>query len=116
MEGDAEGLSRCGESCHDCSYFVGDKKPSCPGCGESGGRPFWGECRIYSCTESHQIAHCGVCDEFPCDGFVNHFDPNNSEGQRNALLRAGILAYRAKQGEQKAAELAAKVARQVRKG
>jgi hypothetical protein len=55
--------------------------------------------------------HCGVCEDFPCDDFVNQFDPNNPEGQRNAVYRAGIEAYRARHGDEKAAELIRKTSR-----
>lgn len=43
--------------------------------------------------------------EFPCELFMNHYDPNNPEGQRNAIVRAGALSYRAKYNDEKAAML-----------
>ncbi len=49
--------------------------------------------------------HCGVCEDFPCDKFVSQYDPNDPEGQRSAVYRAGIESYRAKHGDEKAAEL-----------
>ncbi len=42
---------------------------------------------------------------FPCDKFVAMFDPNDPEGQRSAVYRAGIEAYRARHGDEKAVEL-----------
>jgi hypothetical protein len=40
---------------------------------------------------------------------MNHYDPNNPEGQRNAATRAGVLAYRAKQGDEKTLTLIRKI-------
>jgi hypothetical protein len=36
---------------------------------------------------------------------MNHYDPNNPEGQRNAVVRAGILAYRTEHGDKKTLEM-----------
>jgi len=47
--------------------------------------------------------------DFPCDFFVEHFDPNNPEGQRNAVTRAGLLAYRKKHGDKKWLNLVTKL-------
>jgi len=44
-----------------------------------------------------------LCDEFPCKEFMGRFDP--SEGPSNALMRAGLLAYRAKHGDKAAVEV-----------
>lgn len=105
-----EGLifSCCGTICDDCEYFKGEKEPVCPGCTAHEGKPFWGECQTYACAGEHGVTHCGLCAEFPCDKFVDTFDP--SHGQVSSVIRAGILAYRAKHGDEKAAELARKVA------
>jgi hypothetical protein len=55
------------------------------------------------------MAHCGECGEFPCEQFIGHYDPNNPEGQRNAVVRAGVLSYRAKHGDQKTSILLNKI-------
>ncbi|UCH58018.1 MAG: DUF3795 domain-containing protein [Candidatus Bathyarchaeota archaeon] len=105
----ADGLifSVCGLICDDCEYFKGEKEPRCLGCTAHGGKPFWGECPTYACVEEHGVDHCGLCGEFPCDRFVEMYDP--SQGQVSAVVRAGILAYRAKHGDEKAAELSRKI-------
>ncbi len=55
----------------------------------------------------HGVAHCGLCGEFPCEMFMDTFDP--SHGPVSAAIRAGILAYRARHGDAKAAERARKI-------
>jgi len=40
---------------------------------------------------------------------ATHYDPDNPEGQRNAVVRAGILAYRTRHGDDKALELFRKI-------
>jgi len=57
------------------------------------------------------VRHCGACVEFPCDKFVETFDPNNPEGSRNAVYRAGIEAYRARHGDEKATILSRKTSK-----
>lgn len=87
----------CGEHCQLCSHY----KKECVGCSLYKGHPSWGECKLYACASRHGIEHCGLCEDFPCDFLIGHFDPNNPEGQRNAVLRAGLLAYRKKHGNTK---------------
>jgi len=98
----------CGLICEDCEYYKGEKAPSCPGCTAHEGKPFWGECPTYACAEQHGVEHCGACGEFPCDRFIDMFDP--SHGQVSSVIRAGILAYRSRHGDDKAVELARKIA------
>jgi hypothetical protein len=83
----------------------GGRQPSCSGCIEIEGKPFWGTCPTYACVQEHKASHCGSCDEFPCDKFVEMFDPNDPEGKRSAVYRVGIEAYRARHGDEKATEL-----------
>jgi hypothetical protein len=84
--------SPCGTYCGECKYF----KQGCAGCGYVKGKPFWGECRFYSCVREKDVEHCGVCEDFPCDNFLATFDPN--EGQWRIFYRAGQLMYRKKIG------------------
>jgi hypothetical protein len=101
-------FSGCGTLCGDCEWFKGEREPYCPGCSEMEGKPFWGSCGLYSCIKDRNVEHCGLCDEFPCDRFIDAYDP--SKGPRSAVLRAGILAYRARHGDAKAVELVRKIA------
>jgi hypothetical protein len=101
-------FSGCGTLCGDCEWFKGEREPHCPGCSEMEGKPFWGSCSLYSCIKERDVEHCGLCDEFPCDRFIDAYDP--SKGPRSAVLRAGILAYRARHGDAKAVELFRKIA------
>jgi hypothetical protein len=100
-------FSPCGALCDYCVYFREEKQPTCPGCRAVEGKPFWGSCETYACAEEHGVEHCGLCGDFPCDGFVSRYDP--SEGQESALQRAGLLAYSARHGDEKAVELARKI-------
>lgn len=102
-------LPGCGEYCGLCPYHTGVKQPLCPGCNVVKGKPFWGECKIYICTSDHDVQHCGVCEEFPCEDFINHYEEALPEGQRNAVFRAGLLAYRAIHGDTKTIKLLEKL-------
>jgi hypothetical protein len=82
----------CGSYCGECEYY----KKGCAGCGYVKGKPFWGECRFYSCVREKGVEHCGLCAEFPCDHFMATFDPKH--GQQSVFYRAGQLAYRKKIG------------------
>jgi len=104
---DRELLAPCGAYCGSCSYFLKERTPHCSACGTHKGHPFWGECKLYACASEHKVEHCGVCSDFPCDLFVEHFDPES--GQKSALLSAGLLEYRKKVGTEKDVELVKKL-------
>ncbi len=67
------------------------------------GAPFWGTCKTYACVKEKNVTHCGECEEFPCDLFMSQYDPD--EGRLYSVIRAGLLAYRARHGDEKAVEL-----------
>jgi hypothetical protein len=98
-------MSSCGLDCGGCEFHTGVKQPGCAGCTEIKGKPFWGACPTYACVQEHNAKHCGACGEFPCAKFISAFDPNDPEGQRSAVYRAGVEAYRTRHGDEKAAEL-----------
>ncbi|MCW4049334.1 MAG: DUF3795 domain-containing protein [Candidatus Bathyarchaeota archaeon] len=98
--------SPCGLICNDCAWYKGEAEPKCLGCKTVDGKPFWGTCLTFSCVAEHGVEHCGLCEDFPCDDFMGRYDPR--EGPSNAVLRAGLLAYRAKHGDEKAIELTRK--------
>lgn len=103
-------LAPCGTYCGSCSYFLKEKTPYCPGCKTQKGRPFWGECKLYVCAKNHEVEHCGLCNDFPCNLFVDQYDPEH--GQRSAFMRAGLLAYRKKAGTEKYVEIVKKLKEQ----
>lgn len=86
----------CGGYCKNCVVY----KKACAGCVETNGKPFHLEktgkdvCPIWQCAKNYKVEHCGVCDEFPCDKFLNWYDPKR--GVVTALRRAGLLALRKK--------------------
>ncbi|SHN68498.1 DUF3795 domain-containing protein [Desulfovibrio litoralis] len=55
--------SRCGLVCSECDYR---EQMNCKGCININ-KPFWGEvCPVKSCCEQKELAHCGLCNDFPC--------------------------------------------------
>jgi hypothetical protein len=100
-------LGPCGTYCELCPFYQHKQAPSCPGCGSLQGRPFWGACKLYACVVEHGVEHCGLCQEFPCDLFVDQYDPKH--GQKSAFLRVGLLAYRKKAGTKKYLEMVTKL-------
>ena len=61
--------SRCGLLCSRCEFR---ESMGCAGCVNIKA-PFHGECRVKTCCESRQLAHCGLCGSFPCrtlEGFA----------------------------------------------
>lgn len=104
-------MSPCGLDCGACEWHTGVRHPSCAGCTSIEGKPFWGTCPTYACAERCHARHCGACADFPCERFVEQFDPNDPEGQRSAVYRAGVEAYRARHGDEKAAALIRKTSK-----
>jgi hypothetical protein len=103
------GLNACGSYCDGCPSYGSGGDPPCAGCTQTQGNPWWGECKLFKCTSEKNVAHCGLCSEFPCEISATHFDPDNPLGQRNAVVRIGVLAYRTKHGDAKAIELVEKL-------
>jgi hypothetical protein len=48
-----------------------------------------------------------MCEGFPCDLFVDQFDP--AHGQKSVFTRAGLLVYRKRVGAQKFVEMSEKL-------
>jgi hypothetical protein len=69
----------CGEYCKLCPQHIGGQH--CVGYNFHRGHPAWGECKLYARVSKHNIEHCGLCVDFPCDFFIGHFDPSNPEGK-----------------------------------
>jgi hypothetical protein len=89
---DLDLASPCGSYCGECNSYGKD----CSGCGYVKRKPFWGECRFYSCVREKKVEHCGLCRGFPCDYFLSTYDSN--EGKWRVFYRADQLAYRKKVG------------------
>ncbi|MFW6109801.1 MAG: DUF3795 domain-containing protein [archaeon] len=99
----SEVFSPCGIHCNSCPWYIGEMDQECPGCQAVEGNPFWGSCDTYFCVREQDVSHCGECNDFPCREFMTRYDPR--EGPSNALMRAGLLAYRGKYGDREALEL-----------
>ena len=72
----------CGTYCGNCN-FLGKQ---CEGCGYVDGKPFWtsqmrtGVCPLHDCCHNQKVLeHCGLCNEFPCQAFLDLRDPNMSD-------------------------------------
>lgn len=86
-------ISFCGTICSDCEYYQNE----CKGCSGVDGRPFWIQyveqdtCKIYDCcANKKKVAHCGKCNELPCDYYFDTVDPNITEEQRRECLKKQI--------------------------
>ena len=84
--------SPCGLFCGECLSFGKD----CQGCIPSKGRPSWGKCQTYMCTQEKNVEHCGECIEFPCTRFLNQY--SRQLGPWRVFYKAGQLVYRKKIG------------------
>ena len=100
-------LAPCGTYCGICPYYKEERTPQCSGCETKKGHPFWGECKLFICSKDREVEHCGLCQEFPCELFVNQYDPEH--GQKSAFQRTGLLVYRKKVGNQKYVEMIKKI-------
>ena len=72
-------ISACGMQCEECVQY----KVVCPGCDEIQGKVYWAKfigaetCPMYMCcVRMRQLAHCGQCEELPCDIFFDTQDPS----------------------------------------
>jgi hypothetical protein len=104
-------LNPCGHSCVRCPSYLGEDEQgrTCFGCVQSKGKPWWGNCNLFECVKSRNITHCGECPNFPCDLQIFHYDSDNPQGQRNAIIRTGLLAIWAKDGMEKAMRIGEKL-------
>jgi len=80
----------CGIYCGGCG-FLGEK---CGGCGIVDGKPFWvsmvpsGVCPLHDCCRNQKkLEHCGLCDDFPCDVFIELRDPHMSDEEYQISLK-----------------------------
>jgi len=105
-------IAPCGTYCGTCTFLNRQEKPNCLGCGNQNGEPFWGKCKLHTCAKG-RVEHCGECEDFPCDLFVDQFDP--AHGQKSVFTRAGLLVYRRKVGTQKFIEMCEKLDREDEK-
>ena len=92
-------LPPCGVYCENCIVY----KKTCKGCVETRGKPFYlkrenkDECAVWSCAYIRKVEHCGVCDEFPSEVFLDCY--SRRRGITTVLRRAGLLALRRKIGD-----------------
>lgn len=107
-------LAGCGTYCGFCLSHTGEEGPPCNGCIATRGHPWWSRgkpCSVYSCADEKGLSHHGECASFPCPKLLDHHNPENPHGQRNTLVRVGLLATRAAHGPEKVLELHRKLGR-----
>ena len=83
-------LAYCGLDCGNCEWR---ERKSCPGCQAAAGEMFWGQCALATCCIGKGLAHCGRCDEFPCEqlkAFSFSESENGDNGQRIENLKAAM--------------------------
>ncbi len=73
--------SRCGLLCGECRFHA---EGGCQGCVNIA-EPFWGACPVKNCCESKELAHCGLCREFPCQQLTS-FAYDAAEGDNGRRI------------------------------
>ena len=62
-------ISCCGNRCDECERYPNE----CAGCAAIGGKAEWCAsldvevCPFVTCAAETGVAHCGECEEFPCE-------------------------------------------------
>ncbi|WP_066684673.1 DUF3795 domain-containing protein [Christensenella intestinihominis] len=92
-----EVISCCGAVCSQCK----DYPRECGGCPAIQGKVFWLQyvpedvCPIYACcVEEKGLAHCGGCEELPCERYSRYSDPNMSEEEGAKLQEEAFARLR----------------------
>ncbi|HPB02403.1 MAG TPA: DUF3795 domain-containing protein [Bacteroidales bacterium] len=77
-------ISICGLDCSTCPEYG----KQCQGCVASQGKIFWAvhynmdKCPLHKCcTDEHNYAHCGQCEQLPCKTYFDMRDPSYTEEQ-----------------------------------
>lgn len=76
----------CGTYCGVCEW---KDRMNCPGCQNSKGKMFWGECRVAKCALEKGHVHCGHCPDLVCKQLQDAFSTPGHEdhGERLANLK-----------------------------
>ena len=95
--------TKCGLDCEECGF------KECPGCTETGGRPFGGTCMLSVCCDEKGCENCGRSFEAPCrlkEELIAEFNALGIEDMEeitslNALNGAYVnLAYKLPGGQE----------------
>lgn len=84
-------MNRCGSDCEPCKHRTSD---GCPGCRATGGKQFWGDCKMALCCISKQHEHCGQCRNFPCETMKEYDGYEESVRNLKAWNEIGFDAWR----------------------
>jgi len=96
---DAAWAAPCGVCCRLCEFFEAPMGLSCGGClKERLCRVHEPECWFVTCAREHELEHCGLCKEFPCDALYANHQLCAGETPQIAVFRIGDLALRARMG------------------
>lgn len=84
------GLTACGAECAGCALYG----QMCAGCNELSGKVFHAPkgkaCPIFACCAKKGFATCGACADVPCDLWRATRDPNYTDEQFKASIRARV--------------------------
>lgn len=94
------GLSCCGTECEKCS-LLGEL---CKGCNEMGGKVFHAPegkpCPIYQCSvNKHKYATCAVCENLPCEIWMNTKDPSLSQEEFDLTVDERVKNLKGDEGK-----------------
>lgn len=92
-------LTICGIDCTECREFGA----SCQGCNSIEGKVFWSQylgldtCPMYHCCKDEKhLAHCGKCNDLPCNIYIETRDPEMDEAAHKAAIIKQVKALKAR--------------------
>ena len=83
-------ISCCGNRCDECERYPNE----CAGCAAIGGKAEWCAsldvevCPFVTCAAETGAAHCGECEEFPCELYELALSEDAGEEERRAFAMA----------------------------
>ena len=96
--------SACGLQCEKCEQY----KVRCPGCDEIQGKVYWAKfvgaetCPMYlCCIKLRGHAHCGQCEELPCDLYYDTQDPSYTAEEHAIEIQERVKVLKQMKEEEK---------------
>ena len=83
----------CGADCTTCP----DYQKTCDGCRKIQGKVYWAAmigtdvCPIYKCVSDKKLAHCGQCDQLPCNLYFDLKDPSYSDEEHKKGIQLRVV-------------------------
>ena len=78
----------CGMPCALCTRYRAEGASRCPGCSQNG--YYTDTCKVHHCCQGRELAHCGLCPEFPCArlGKMGEFSDLRTDHAKERACRA----------------------------